>query len=130
MFRVPPPGKNAMEHAMTHAIGVLKIGSASWTFGRFLRAALVPFERLQRNLRNRREAAILAAFDERALADIGLTRADVRFAFGEPVWRDPTKSLARCAGERRRRHPAAMIEAARVDGFRAPAPARPARDLV
>ena len=28
--------------------------------------------------------------DDRMLADIGLTRGDVRDAFSEPVWRDPT----------------------------------------
>ena len=90
---------------MTEAIGVLRTAYPGWTFGRLLRAALVPIARLQRALRNRREAKVLAAYDERSLADIGLTSADVRFAFSAPVWRDPTKTLARTAGERRRRHP-------------------------
>jgi uncharacterized protein YjiS (DUF1127 family) len=110
-----------MEHAMTQAIGVLRTGYPRWTFGRLLRAALVPFARLQRTLRNRREAAFLAVYDERALADIGLTGADVRFAFSEPVWRDPTETLARYAGERRRRHPARATDLPPGDEFRAPA---------
>ena len=41
-------------------------------------------------------------FDDRMLADIGLTRRDVREAFSEPIWRDPTDLLAeRVAGRRR-----------------------------
>jgi len=56
--------------------------------------------RLRRAIRNRRDAAILAEAGDRALADIGLTRNDLRDAFAEPVWRDPTELLARRAGER------------------------------
>jgi hypothetical protein len=35
------------------------------------------------------------------LADIGLTRGDVRDAYSEPVWRDPTAILVSRAHERR-----------------------------
>jgi hypothetical protein len=35
------------------------------------------------------------------LADIGLTRSDVRDAFSEPLWRDPTDLLTARAAERR-----------------------------
>jgi hypothetical protein len=35
------------------------------------------------------------------LADIGLKRADLRDAFAEPLWRDPTELLENRAGERR-----------------------------
>ena len=53
--------------------------------------------------RNRRDAAILAEADSRMLADLGLTRSDLRDAFAQPLWRDPTSLLRSRAGERRRR---------------------------
>lgn len=52
-------------------------------------------------LKNRRDAVILAGLDDHMLADIGLTRGDVRDAFSEPVWRDPTTILVSRAHERR-----------------------------
>ena len=52
--------------------------------------------------RNRTKAAALAGFDDRMLADIGLTRSDVRDAFAEPLWQDPTELLRARALERRR----------------------------
>ena len=45
---------------------------------------------------------MLAGFDDRMLADIGLTRSDVRDAFAEPLWQDPTDLLRTRALERRR----------------------------
>jgi uncharacterized protein YjiS (DUF1127 family) len=51
--------------------------------------------------KNRRDAAVLAGLDERMLADIGLTRGDVRDAYSQPVWRDPTAVLVSRAHERR-----------------------------
>lgn len=51
---------------------------------------------------NRYEAGrALSRFDERMLADIGLTTSDVSAAFSEPIWRDPTRRLAVMAVERR-----------------------------
>jgi uncharacterized protein YjiS (DUF1127 family) len=51
---------------------------------------------------NRYEAGrALSRFDERMLADIGLTANDVSAAFSEPIWRDPTRRLAVIAVERR-----------------------------
>jgi len=51
---------------------------------------------------NRRRAAhSLAKFDGRMLADIGLTRGDLRDAYSEPAWRDPTAILVSRAHERR-----------------------------
>ena len=44
---------------------------------------------------------LLAGLDDRMLADIGLTRGDVRDAYSEPVWRDPTAILVSRAHERR-----------------------------
>ncbi len=52
-------------------------------------------------VKNRRAAATLAGLDDRMLADIGLTRGDLRDAFSEPVWRDPTAMLVSRAHERR-----------------------------
>jgi len=52
-------------------------------------------------LKNRRDAASLAGLDDRMLADIGLTRGDLRDAYSEPVWRDPTAILMSRSQERR-----------------------------
>jgi uncharacterized protein YjiS (DUF1127 family) len=56
---------------------------------------------LVQTLKNRRDAAILSGLDDRMLADIGLTRGDLRDAYSEPVWRDPTEILVNRAQERR-----------------------------
>jgi uncharacterized protein YjiS (DUF1127 family) len=58
-------------------------------------------DRLVRAFRHRKGVSMLAGFDERMLADIGLTRSDVRDAFAEPLWRDPTAILVDRASERR-----------------------------
>ena len=56
---------------------------------------------LVQTLKNRRDAAMLTGLDDRMLADIGLTRGDLRDAYSEPVWRDPTAILVTRAQERR-----------------------------
>ena len=56
---------------------------------------------LIRARQHRREAATLAGLDRRMLADIGITRCDVRDAFSEPFWEDPTAILRERAIERR-----------------------------
>ena len=56
---------------------------------------------LVQTVKNRRDAAILTGLDDRMLADIGLTRGDLRDAYSEPVWRDPTAILVNRAQERR-----------------------------
>jgi uncharacterized protein YjiS (DUF1127 family) len=69
---------------------------------RVLRAIIAARMReVARSLRHRREAHILAGLDDHMLADIGVNRADLRDAFSEPLWRDPTGVLAARAGERR-----------------------------
>ena len=60
--------------------------------------------------RHRRDAATLAAFDDRMLADIGLTRCDLNDALAQPLWRDPTAVLARRYCERRRGRRAVAVE--------------------
>jgi uncharacterized protein YjiS (DUF1127 family) len=58
-------------------------------------------KRLIERVKNRRETMRLAALDDRMLADIGLDRSDLRDAFSELPWRDPSDVLARRAAERR-----------------------------
>jgi uncharacterized protein YjiS (DUF1127 family) len=65
------------------------------------RSVIHGVDRLVRAFRHRQDVAMLAGFDERMLADIGLTRSDVRDAFSEPLWRDPTTVLVDRVGERR-----------------------------
>lgn len=54
-------------------------------------------------VKNRHTAFMLARLDDRMLADIGLTRSDLRDAYAGPPWQDPTRVLAQRAAERRRR---------------------------
>jgi uncharacterized protein YjiS (DUF1127 family) len=88
-----------------------------------LRAVAAGLARVRRAIRHRQDLAVLAGADDRALADIGLNRTDLRDALSQPVWRDPSELLTRRAGERRqaaRRMPPPMPRARlRVvtDGF-------------
>jgi uncharacterized protein YjiS (DUF1127 family) len=82
--------------------------TANPTGGRFARAIFAPAAAVWRRLKqlaqayaNRSDAAVLAGFDERMLADIGLTRSDVRDALAEPLWHDPTNLLRARVLERR-----------------------------
>jgi uncharacterized protein YjiS (DUF1127 family) len=88
------------EEAMTAITNPLAPAAPPW---RALAAAVARWlrQRLQA-YRNRNHAAALAGFDDRMLADIGLTRSDVRDAFAEPLWQDPTELLRTRALERRR----------------------------
>jgi uncharacterized protein YjiS (DUF1127 family) len=54
-----------------------------------------------RALKARHQMDGLAGFDDRMLADIGLTRGDLRDAIAEPLWRDPTAILVARSRERR-----------------------------
>ena len=86
------------------AITALTISAAA-PLGRALAAlagrASRGLKRLAERVRNRREATRLAGLDDRMLADIGLNRSDLRDAFAELPWRDPSEVLARRAAERR-----------------------------
>lgn len=87
---------------------------------------------LARARRHRREASVLAGLDRRMLADIGITRADLRDAFSEPLWDDPTALLRERAIERRLN---ATVRRITVDGganpaFRRPPTDRPARETL
>jgi uncharacterized protein YjiS (DUF1127 family) len=63
------------------------------------------FVGLARAWRHRKDIEVLATFDDRMLADIGLTRGDLRDAVAQLPWRDPTAVLVKRAGERRRARP-------------------------
>jgi uncharacterized protein YjiS (DUF1127 family) len=82
----------------------LAIGSPSPLWERVVTRANAIFTQSQKVLRawiNRRAAAQLGAFDDRMLADIGLSRSDLNDAFSEPLWRDPTVLLVSRVHERR-----------------------------
>jgi uncharacterized protein YjiS (DUF1127 family) len=66
-----------------------------------LAVILAGLRTVSRALKNRRQAGMLAAMDDRMLADIGLNRSDLRDAYAEPLWRDPTDVLAGRARDRR-----------------------------
>ena len=99
--------------------------------GRSVACAVV---RLMRRFRNRRVAGQLARLDDRMLADIGLTRSDLRDAYSEPLWHDPTDVLARRAAERRssRGSPGKPVSSATglTAGWCQPPTDRPARYLM
>ena len=75
--------------------------SAAALLVRALNAAGAAAARVLRAAKNRHSARMLARLDDRQLADIGLTRSDLRDAYAEPLWQDPTSVLARRAAERR-----------------------------
>jgi uncharacterized protein YjiS (DUF1127 family) len=85
-------------------------------------------KRLARARRHRRDAAALAQLDRRMLADIGISRSDLRDAFSEPFWEDPTALLRERALERRWNR-ALMRGDARLS-FQRPRTDRPARHTV
>ncbi len=70
-------------------------------FAAFAAAAARFGRRVVAAWRHRGDMAMLAAFDERMLRDIGLTRGDLNDALSEPLWRDPIAVLVRRQRERR-----------------------------
>jgi len=92
-----------METDMTTKIPVLPIAASAVVRALLAALSFVThwLKALSRARRHRREAAALASLDRRMLADIGLNRADLRDAFSEPFWQDPTALLCERAGERR-----------------------------
>ena len=92
-----------METEMSANIPVLPIAGCTLVRAFASLLALVTYwlKGLARARRHRRQASQLAGLDRRMLADIGITRADVRDAFSEPFWEDPTGLLHERAIERR-----------------------------
>lgn len=88
-------------------------------------------------VKHRREVAMLAGLDERMLRDIGLTRSDLRDAYAEPLWRDPTDVLAGRVRDRRQNRPTPDRKAFFAspplvphDGFSVPDTNRPSQHTV
>lgn len=96
---------------------MVAIFSLSWSGGSLIgrrlavagQAVVRGVSRLGRAIRNRLEASALARLDDHMLADIGLTRSDLRDAYSEPLWHDPTDVLAGRAAERRTRRQSAIV---------------------
>ena len=109
---------------------------AAGTLARVVAEVLSPLVRavkaVERAMRHRRDANVLARLDRHMLADIGLTRSDVRDAFSTPLWEDPTALLRERAIERRMRRKAMRAQPLMLlePGFRQPATDRPARHAV
>jgi uncharacterized protein YjiS (DUF1127 family) len=97
--------------------------SAAQPLGRVIYAAaalvIVRLRRLATAFRHRHDAAVLMGFDDRMLADIGLSRRDVREAFDQPVWRDPTALLVDRVYRRRPARLKARAAAPSIGGARA-----------
>jgi uncharacterized protein YjiS (DUF1127 family) len=114
---------------MSSKIPVLPIAGGTLVRALLALVALVTswLKRLSRARQNRRQATMLAGLDRHMLADIGITRADVRDAFSEPFWDDPTALLRERAIERRMGFPRATRPVTVDNGFRRPPTDRPAR---
>jgi uncharacterized protein YjiS (DUF1127 family) len=78
-------------------------------FRRALAAVGGRLSRIGRALKNRRAATALAGLDDHMLADIGITRSDLRDAYSEPLWHDPTDVLVGRVAERRQRRRSALV---------------------
>jgi uncharacterized protein YjiS (DUF1127 family) len=76
-----------------------------WSVAAAIMSVAMTAKGIARALKRRGDIAALASFDDRALADIGVTRSDVRDAMAEPLWRDPSALLASRAAERRAHRP-------------------------
>jgi len=64
---------------------------------------------------------MLAGLDRRMLADIGINRADLRDAFSEPFWEDPTVLLSERVAERRQnRSSKRVVSTCTESGFTRP----------
>jgi uncharacterized protein YjiS (DUF1127 family) len=122
-----PQIANGMETEMTANIPVLPIagGALVRVFASLLAFVTHWLKQVARARRHRRQASQLAGLDRHMLADIGITRADVRDAFSEPFWEDPTALLRERAIERRMNR--ALRTSAVENGFRRPPTDRPAR---
>ena len=88
---------------MNANIPVLPIAGGALVRALFALVALVTYwlKQLARARSHRREARMLAGLDRHMLADIGITRSDLRDAFSQPFWDDPTALLRERAIERR-----------------------------
>jgi uncharacterized protein YjiS (DUF1127 family) len=68
------------------------------------RAGIISFiSRAMRHWSERRMVSAMSQLDDHLLADIGLTRSDLDWAFHQPSSGRPSEELARLAAERRSR---------------------------
>lgn len=81
--------------------GTLRIAATGSRFAAFAEIVAVRVAALVKAFRHRSDLTMLGRFDDRMLADIGLTRGDLRDAAAEPIWRDGTQLLVKRARERR-----------------------------
>jgi uncharacterized protein YjiS (DUF1127 family) len=87
----------------------------SAAIGNAVAAVALGARQLAVDLKHRHELERLVDCDDRMLADIGLTRADLRNAWSEPLWRDPTTALENRRAELRAgRHCRALKAAAQL----------------
>jgi uncharacterized protein YjiS (DUF1127 family) len=86
---------------MTSSIEILKTTGPMRTIVARAGIAFARIRNLGSAIGHRRDVQVLARFDDRMLADIGLTRTDVQYALSEPFWRDPGRVLVLLAGDRR-----------------------------
>ena len=91
------------------AISSLSFATAAY-LGRGVALVGRGLARLGHALSNRRAATTLATLDDHMLADIGITRSDLRDAYAEPLWHDPTDVLAGRAAGRRKRRRSALVQ--------------------
>lgn len=117
---------------MNANIPVLPIAGGALARALLALVALVTYwlKQFVRARKNRRDARILAGFDHKMLADIGITRADLHDAFSQPFWDDPTALLHERAIERRLATPR-PLRLVHVDNtVKRPATNRPARQAI
>jgi uncharacterized protein YjiS (DUF1127 family) len=117
---------------MNANIPVLPVAGGTLVRAMFALVALVTYwlQQLARARSNRREARMLAGLDRHMLADIGITRSDLRDAFSQPFWDDPTALLRERAIERRLSGPRPQHTPPVQDGFHRPATDRRARQAI
>jgi uncharacterized protein YjiS (DUF1127 family) len=122
---------------MAATVHFSRAGHLPSAFGYLVAAAKAGVRKFSRTVKNRRRARMLAGMDDRMLADIGLNRSDLRDAYAQPLWRDPTDMLAGRVREkqfnRRGSIDVSLIVAPGIvpeDGFRRPRTDRPARHTI
>ncbi len=112
---------------MSASIPVVPVAGSALLRAFFALLVMVTYwaKAIARANRHRREAATLAGLDRRMLADIGINRADLRDAFSEPFWEDPTKLLSERVAERRQNRGSVRVTSDRTEiGFEAAQPHR------
>jgi uncharacterized protein YjiS (DUF1127 family) len=90
-----------MEDAMTMTTMTLPAAGAFARLTHLSGTVALRVVNFLRALKARHQMDGLVGFDDRMLADIGLTRGDLRDAISEPLWRDPTAILVARSRERR-----------------------------